>query len=157
MKKEQNLEISDELENDIEDAKALIPSMNVNLPEKVEEEKLIEGKKVVEVYDEILNDLRCNTVEVDDLISNFENMVMNEGDATSASKEALVNLVKLKSDIADKKAKIAELMTRCVLKEKDTFPRYLAAHQNNTINVDKRIDRRSLIAQAKKEIDINDE
>ena len=32
-------------------------------------------------------------------------------------------------------AKIADLVTRVKLKERDTFPRYLAASQNNTINV----------------------
>jgi hypothetical protein len=30
---------------------------------------------------------------------------------------------------------VADLMTRVKLKERDTFPKYLAAHQNNTINI----------------------
>jgi hypothetical protein len=63
-------------------------------------------------------------------------MVMNDGDASSASKEAIVNLLKIKSDISDKKAKIADLETRIKLKEKDTFPRYLAAHQQNNVVIE---------------------
>jgi uncharacterized protein Yka (UPF0111/DUF47 family) len=62
-------------------------------------------------------------------------MVFNGGDSTTSSKEALINLIKVKSDTADKMSKIADLMTRIKLKERDTFPRYLAASQNNTINV----------------------
>ena len=63
-------------------------------------------------------------------------MVMNEGDASSASKEAIVNLLKIKSDTSDKMAKIADLRTRMKMKERDTFPRYLAAQQNNKIIIE---------------------
>jgi len=57
-------------------------------------------------------------------------------DASSASKEAIVNLLKIKTDTADKMAKIADLMTRIKLKERDTFPRYLAAQQNNKVIIE---------------------
>lgn len=63
-------------------------------------------------------------------------MVINDGDASSASKEAIVNLVKIKSDTADKMSKVADLMTRIKLKDKDTFPRYLAAQQNNKVVIE---------------------
>ena len=64
-------------------------------------------------------------------------MVMNEGDSSSASKEAVVNLVKAKTDIADKKAKIADLMTTLRLKEKTVSK--LQANQTNHIHItDKR-------------------
>jgi hypothetical protein len=63
-------------------------------------------------------------------------MVMNDGDASSASKEAIVNLLKSKSDISDKMSKIADLKTRIKLKDKDTFPRYLAAQQNNKVVIE---------------------
>ena len=85
-------------------------------------------------------------------------MVMNDGDATSSTKEALVNLIKIKSDMSDKMSKVADLMTRIKLKERDTFPKYLAAQQNNTINIGNNGNnsRRSLIealnkAKTKKE------
>jgi hypothetical protein len=70
------------------------------------------------------------------VLANFIEMVMNEGDASSASKEAIVNLMKIKSDTSDKMAKVADLMTRIKLKEKDTFPRYLAAQQNNKVVIE---------------------
>jgi hypothetical protein len=63
-------------------------------------------------------------------------MVINDGDASSASKEAIVNLMKIKSDTADKMSKVADLMTRIKLKDKDTFPRYLAAQQNNKVVIE---------------------
>ena len=47
-----------------------------------------------------------------------------------------VNLIKIKSDTADKMSKVADLMTRIKLKEKDTFPRYLAAQQNNKVVIE---------------------
>jgi hypothetical protein len=63
-------------------------------------------------------------------------MVMNDGESSSASKEAIVNLLKIKSETNDKMAKVADLMTRIKLKEKDTFPRYLAAQQQNHITIE---------------------
>jgi hypothetical protein len=103
--------------------------MNLNLSQ------LISDETVVTVYEEILNNLRTDRIEVDEYLNNFADMVFNGGDSTTSSKEALINLIKVKSDTADKMSKIADLMTRIKLKERDTFPRYLAASQNNTINV----------------------
>ena len=69
-------------------------------------------------------------------MSTFLEMVINDGDASSASKEAIVNLIKIKSDTSDKMSKVADLMTRIKLKEKDTFPRYLSAQQNNKVVIE---------------------
>jgi hypothetical protein len=44
--------------------------------------------------------------------------------------------MKIKSDTADKMSKVADLMTRIKLKDKDTFPRYLAAQQNNKVVIE---------------------
>ena len=110
--------------------------MNLNLPNQNDDvSQLISDETVVTVYEEILNNLRTDRIEVDEYLNNFADMVFNGGDSTTSSKEALINLIKVKSDTADKMAKIADLMTRVKLKERDTFPRYLAASQNNTINV----------------------
>lgn len=123
------LDISPEMDD-------VIPTMNVNLPDVVQEkENLIGDETLLGIYDEILTDLRDQTKEIDGILANFIEMVINEGDSTQSSKEALVNLLKIKSDIPDKKTKIADLMTRIKLKDKDTFPKYLAANQNNTINI----------------------
>lgn len=115
----------------------LIPKMNVGVSNPVEADvsNLIGDEDLLDSYDEIMGWLREDRKQVSEFIDTMAEMVINEGDATSASKEALVNLVKMKSDLADKAAKIADLKTRVKLKEKDTFPRYLAASQNNTINI----------------------
>jgi hypothetical protein len=72
-------------------------------------------------------------------------MVLNDGDASSATKEAMVNVLKSKADITDKMAKIADLMTRIKLKDKDTFPRYLAAHQHNNVTIESNNTKRDIL------------
>ncbi len=115
----------------------LVPSMNVKEMTKTEEIPcIIDDEQVVDLYDEILDNCRKDRDSADEVLANFIDMVMNEGDASSASKEAIVNLLKIKSDTSDKMSKIADLMTRIKLKEKDTFPRYLAAQQNNKIVIE---------------------
>lgn len=120
-------------ENEISE---LIPQMNVSVPSEVKEEtNLISDDQLLGIYSEIIDCIREDRKQVSEFIDNMAEMVINEGDATSSSKEALVNLVKIKTEMADKYAKVADLMTRVKLKEKDTFPKYLAASQNNTINI----------------------
>jgi hypothetical protein len=96
------------------------------------------------IYSEIMDDLRSDRKEIDVLLSNFVEMVMNEGDSSSSSKEAVVNLVKIKNDVADKKAKIADLMTSLVLKDKNISK--LQATQNNHIHI---TDRRAILETLK--------
>lgn len=119
------------------DVDALIPSMNVS-KDLIEPERecIVGDQEILSLYDEILQDCRKDSLNVDEALANFLNMVMNDGDASSASKEAIVNLLKIKSDIADKKSKVADLMTRIKLKERDTYPRYLAAQQNNKVVIE---------------------
>jgi hypothetical protein len=126
--------IEDNLDLDIEN---LLPTMTVT-QEIVEPIKdcIVKDEQILGLYEEILNDCREDSKKVDEVLTNFLDMVMNDGDASSASKEAIVNLLKIKSDISDKKAKIADLETRIKLKEKDTFPRYLAAHQQNNVVIE---------------------
>lgn len=119
-----------------EDIDQIIPAMNVSLPQQQEEEEsIVGGQMLLGIYSEILDTIRKDRGEISDILNNFCEMVMNEGDSSSASKEAIVNLVRAKLDSSDKMAKIADLMTRVNLKEKDTFPRYLSAKQENTINI----------------------
>ena len=129
-------ELVDEFEGlNIED---LFPTMNVNknMIEPEEKECIVGDEQVIDLYDEILENCRKDRESADEVLANFIDMVMNEGDASSASKEAIVNLLKIKSDTSDKMSKIADLMTRIKLKERDTFPRYLAAQQNNKIVIE---------------------
>lgn len=140
-----------EIEQIPKNIKDIIPSMNVGEIQKKEEESLITDEHLLTIYGEIANNIRGDRGEIEKLLTNFIDMVLNEGDSTTSSKEAVVNLIKLKAEQSDKLTKIADLMTRIKLKERDTFPRYLAASQNNTINIGD--DRRALleaITKAKK-------
>jgi len=144
--------------NQIDEARELMPQMNLDLPPAQNQNDLsniVSDEELAGVYGEILNNIREDRKQIDEFIGNFADLVINEGDSTSASKEALVGLIKIKSDVADKMAKMADLMTRIKLKDKDTFPKYLAANQNNTININSGNNKRQLleaINKAKKEI-----
>lgn len=128
------------------DVEMLIPTMNVGkeLAEPlVEKECIIKDDKILGLYDEILDNCRKDRTQCNEVLQNFLEMVMNEGDPSAASKEAVVNILKVQSDISDKMAKVADLMTRIKLKDSNTFPRYLAAQQNNKVVIEG--DQRSLI------------
>lgn len=119
------------------DIEELLPTMNVSSEIVQSEQTSIVGDDdILGLYKEILENCRKDREGVDEVLVNFIEMVMNEGDASSASKEAIVNLLKIRTDTSDKMSKIADLMTRIKLKEKDTFPRYLAAQQNNKVYIE---------------------
>lgn len=120
---------------DSKNLQEVLPTMNIVSPDKQGEQNLITDDALLGIYGNILDMLKSDRNEIDEIIAKFGDMVFNDGDATTSSKEALINLIKLKVDSADKMSKVADLMTRVKLKEKDTFPRYLTANQNNTINV----------------------
>jgi hypothetical protein len=120
------------------DVDSIIPKMDVS-PEALEPEQkecIVGDDDLLGLYDEILNNSRNDRVKVDEILLSFIDMVMNDGDSTSASKEAVVNLMKIKADINDKMTKVADLQTRIKLKERDTYPRYLAAQQNNKVVIE---------------------
>ena len=117
----------------------MLPSIPVVLPTG-EQNAVISDDQLINLYEEILEDLRSDRKEVESMLANFVEMVMNEGDSTTSSKEALVNLAKLKSDIAIGKSRVADLMTSLKLKEKQASK--INATQNNNITI---TDRRNLI------------
>jgi len=129
-------ELIEELEADIDEL--MMPTMTVDqsLIEPEEKECIVSDDDLLGLYKEILDNCRQDRAAIDEILVNFIDMVINEGDASSASKEAVVNLIKTKTDVNDKMAKIADLETRMKLKEKDTFPRYLAAQQNNKVVIE---------------------
>lgn len=121
----QNVEID---ENDIDFIDdTMQPSMNVAIPQQNEASQLITDQEYISVLNEIMENIRDDRKQVSDYIDNVANMVINDGDATSSSKEALVNLVKVKTDLQDKMLKAADLMTR--LKLKNTYA-HSGAHMN---------------------------
>jgi hypothetical protein len=155
-------EISNSPEDDIseikpEDIENMIPQMNVSVPETPKDvQQLITDEQYLEILSDIVTNIKEDRKQVSDYIDNFADMVMNDGDATTSSKEALVNLVKIKTDMQDKMLKAADLMTR--LKIKNTYaysgPHLNAMQQNNfNIGSDANFDRKELIKainQAKK-------
>ena len=106
-------------------------------PEKVL--NLVSDEALMGVYGEILTKLRDDRKQTSELVDTFSEMVINEGDSSTSSKEALVNLVKHKTDTVDKMAKIAELMTRVKLKqpygEGKGYLNKGAGTSGNTINI----------------------
>jgi hypothetical protein len=121
----------------------IVPEIvNVENKQPVVEEYtgLIGDEYLLGLYREILEDIRVDRIEVDGLLSNFTDMVFNGGDVSSSSKEAVVNLTKIKSDILDKKTKMADLLTSLKIKEKNNSK--ALTNQTNHIHI---TDRRSII------------
>lgn len=80
---------------------------------------------------EALTNMRNDRKQIDTLISNLVEMVFNEGDSTTSSKEALVSLVVSKTNMSDKMMGIAELMAKFKLKQMAAAPKTVSASQEN--------------------------
>ena len=93
---------------------------------------IISDESLLNVYGEIMNNLRSDRNQVSELVDTFSNMVMNDGDSSTSSKEALVNLIKTKMDASDKMSKIADLMTRIKLKQPDTYQPWMGGKKEMT-------------------------
>jgi hypothetical protein len=120
-----------------DDVESMLPAMNLNVPEPQKpNDALISDDQYLGVLNEIVNNIRDDRDQVNEYIDTFANMVLNDGDATTSSKEALINLVKTKVDLQDKMLKAADLMTR--LKMKNTYAysgSHLNAMQQNNFNI----------------------
>lgn len=129
--------------------------IKINNTEKKEELSIISDENLLGVYDEIMNNLRSDREQVSELVSTFSNMVVNDGDSSTSSKEALVNLIKTKIEASDKMSKIADLMTRIKLKQPDTFQPWMNKNKEsgNTINIydASGVNRKSLMEKIQKE------
>lgn len=135
---------------DLDNLSDIMPSMNVTLKNENNDAQvpcIVSDEELLGLYDEVVKNLREDRLEIGSLVEQFKEMVINEGDASSASKEALVNLIKIKSDTADKMSKIAELKTRIKLRDRDTFPKYLAAKQENQVYIGADISKRNLLQE----------
>lgn len=139
-----------------------LPHMNITVPTSHQQPEqapvLISDEEYLGFLDEIMTNIRDDRKQVSDYLDNFADMVINSGDATTSSKEALVNLVKLKLDLQDKMLKTADLMTRVKLKNTYAYsgPHLNAMQQNNFISTDSDVGRKErkelirAINQAKK-------
>ena len=141
-KKDNNYEIKDVEEN----FPILVPN-SLELIKEGDIDRLIPDNKLLGVYQDILTNVQNDRQEISDILEKFLDMVLNGGDATSASKEAVVGLIKSKSDANDQVIKIADLMTRLKMKEKNTFNPAIHAHQHNTYNVGKLDEEKDILIQ----------
>lgn len=130
----------------------------IKVKENTNEEKelsIISDSSLLGVYGEIMSNLRTDRDQVSELVDAFSNMVLNDGDSSSASKEALVNLLKTKIEASDKMSRIADLMTRIKLKQPDTYQPWMnkSGKSGNTINIydSSGINRKSLMEKIQKE------
>ncbi len=133
----------------------LMPSMNIGVPTEREVgdiSTLVDDEALLGLYDNIAKNLLADRDEIDTLKDNFADMVFNDGDSSNASKEALVNLMKMKQETADKLTKVADLMTRLKMKEKDTMSAWQKSQYNQTNHVTIQSDasRRDLIEEIEK-------
>jgi hypothetical protein len=107
-------------------------AMNINVPAADPKSELIKAEQIVGMCQQIAADIEAEKSEVTETLNNFAEMVFNAGDATSASKEALVNLFKLRSDLIDKKARLGEMMMKVFMKD---GIKSVTAHQHNDIHI----------------------
>ena len=133
------------------------PGEIANLQKEGQNEvSLVSDEALMGVYGEIMDNLRSDREQASDLVDTFSNMVLNDGDSSTASKEALVNLLKVKMDASDRMTRIADLMTRIKLKQPDTYQPWMGKGKDkggNTINIydSSGINRKSLMEKIQKE------
>lgn len=108
-------------------------------------DELVSDELLMSLYIELLTEIKNDRIEVDNLLQNFTDMVFNGGDVTSSSKESVVNLAKIKSDILDKKTKVADLLTSLKIKQKNQ----LKSTTNGSTPIN--INRRSIIEALQEE------
>lgn len=109
-----------------------MPMMEINVGtglQKKDEKEIVTDDTMIGLGSEILDIMRDDRKEIDELLSNFVNMVINDGDASTSSKEALVNLMKMKSDCAVNMTRMYDLMARIKMRDK-SIPEVVAKQVN---------------------------
>lgn len=112
--------------------------VSAQLVETSEDKPLISDDKIINYYEDAMNCIKDDRSEAHDRYLQFCEMVVNGGDPSSASKEALVNLLKLKNDSVNQMIKILDLWTRVKLKERSTSSQVYAYQQNNKYEISDR-------------------
>lgn len=119
-----------------------VPQMNVSIPEtqvaKNDVTQLISDERFLKVLDETIDNIREDRKQVSDYIDTFADLVINEGDSSSSTKEAFVNLLKIKTDLQDKLLKAVGEMTKLKMKNSYAYSGpHLNALQQNNFNISK--------------------
>ena len=130
------VELEPEVEDVLRPSELPIPAMNMNLSQQQnqkEENPLVTNDQMIDMYKKIFDYIEDDRKVSDEVFRTLLDMSVNDGDASSSTKEVMAQVLKLKMDSTDKMTKIYDLLMRYILKERDTFPRYLAQNQENKI------------------------
>ena len=131
------------------DNSSVVPGININLQNV--EKPLISDDKILDYFDDAIRNIKEDREEARNQYLVFNEMVINEGDPSSATKEALVNCLKLQHDTTDKMIKILDLWSRIKMRDRDTMKGYIAVQQNNKIQTSAPTDVKNLIKLAQME------
>lgn len=127
------LDVEPEVEDILRPSELPVPTMNVNLQPQKDENPVVTNGEMIVLYKKILSFVEDDRKDSDEVFRTFLDMAVNDGDASAPTKEAMVQLLKIRTDSTDKMTKIMDLLMRYVLKERDTFPKFLAQSQENHI------------------------
>lgn len=133
-KTDMKIEIEPEIEDILRPSELPIPSMNVGLPsERTEDKPIVSNDDMAVMYKKIFAYCEEDRTDAGELFNVLKDMVINDGDASHSTKEAMIQALRIRMESSDKMTKVMELLMRYILKDRDTFPRYLAANQENNI------------------------
>jgi hypothetical protein len=128
------VELEPEVEDVLRPSEFPVPQMNLNMQSAQKEETpVVTNTDMIEIYKKILSYCEEDRTEANDAFKTFMDMAVNDGDASHSTKECMVQLLRIRCESTDKMTKVMDLLMRYVLKDRDTFPRYLAANQENNI------------------------
>ena len=96
-----------------------------------DEKPLIPDERITQYFEEAIDCITEDRQEANNRYLQMADMVCNGGDPSSATKEAMVNLLKIKSDGVTQMTRILDLWTRLKLKEKASTNQIYAYQQNN--------------------------
>lgn len=133
---EQDDELTDEIKEEIdsyEESKSLVEKEDkrTSLNTQREENPLVSNEQIKNYYAEAIECIRQDREEADERYLQFADMVINDGDPSTATKETMVNLLKVKTDGVNQMVKILDLWTRLAMKDKVTSSQVYAFQQNN--------------------------
>lgn len=131
-KKIDEVELEPEIEDVLRPSEMPLPALNVNMPPAQKEETpVICNDEMTDMYKKIFSFCEDDRSEANDLFQTLKDMALNDGDASQATKEAMIQALRIRCESSDKMTKVMDLLMRYILKDRDTFPRYLAANQEN--------------------------
>lgn len=136
MKENQQTENALEIVAD-EDTKSLVERENqvASLQVHSEDQPLVAKERIKEYYEQAIECIQQDREEASERYLQFADMAVNGGDPSSATKEAMVSLLKVKSDGVNQMVKILDLWTRLAMKDKATSSQIYAYQQNNKYEV----------------------